>query len=192
MHNKKFKLASLLLFLLLPISVFAYKPARSKTTDCQDRQEYYTECFHECGEDYNSKVHTPKFDTNSSSLTFESALYFLKDNGYDDFIRPISPKCEFDLVYLESGTEKHPNFKNFFYCKFHGSYECKIKSSYPKLLEKEERSYQLRKTLGPTIEALKEIIIFVIFISFAICFNIFLYKSIYKFICILFKKPDNK
>ena len=170
MLNKRFKLA-IIFVLFLPITALAYKPAPSNRSRCQYYQQSLTEYFHKCGDDYNSKGLTPKVDTNSPSFTFETAQKFLRDNGYDDTIRTVSPDCKFDLAYIASGTKTYPNFKNFYYCKFHGSEEWKIKSSYPSALEKEIARDEFNRKLAIFLHSSFEYIV----LGFIILFAIFLH-----------------
>lgn len=170
MQTKIFNIV-FLLFFLFPFTVLAFSPAPSNRSRCQMYQKILTKYFHECGSDYNSKGITPKVDTNSPSFTFESAQKFLRDNGYDDTIRTVSPDCKFDLAYLASGTKDLPNYTNFYYCKFHGSEEWKIKSSYPSALEKEIARDEFNRKLAIFLHSSFEYIV----LGFIILFAIFLH-----------------
>ena len=161
----------LILILIFPNSALAYKPPSSTRSRCQSCQYSLTRYFHECGSDYNSKGITPKVDTNSPSFTFESAQKFLRDNGYDDTIRTISPDCKFDLAYIASGTKDFPNYTNFYYCKFHGSEEWQIKSSYPSALAKEIERDAFKRRLAIILHSSFEYIV----LGFIILFAIFLH-----------------
>ena len=134
---------------MIPITSFAYKPPPSPFGECLRKQENITVLFHEFCDEYNSKGNTPTIDADSPTLTYESALKFLIDNNYirDDYLKT-NPNCIYDLKHFPEGTFKFHNYKNIFYCKFHGSRDCGIKSFYPNELNKEMQKHRFNQRIS--------------------------------------------
>ncbi len=142
----------ILFFIFFPFTVFAFSPAPYPQTSCNRMQSKITQWFHDCGAEYNSEGHTPKIDTDSPSIDYQTAIKFLKDNEYlnNEFFK-VNKNCEYDLKYLATGTKYFPDHHNIFYCKFHGSYDCNIQPSFPKELEKENRRHMIGNRISAFI-----------------------------------------
>ncbi len=137
------------LVFLIPITSFAYSPAPSPFRECQRMQRRLTDLFHECCRLYNSEGHTPQIDGNSSTLTYDTAIKFLIENGYianENYSR--NSNCKLDLKYFPDGIKSYHDYKNIFYCKFHGSEDCGIETSYREEFAKENRTYRFHRSLS--------------------------------------------
>ena len=172
--NKKYILIIFLL-LLLTNTAFAFSPAPTHNSMCQRQQRYYTDIFHKSAAEYNTN-HTPEVDTNSPFFTYENAVQFLKDNDFIYDLRKSSEKCQYALVYIASGTPDYPNYKNYFYCKFHGSENLKIESSYPKDMEDEYRRDMRNKKISAFIYQSQDLFLFCLI--FVLPVIIFIFSNI--------------
>lgn len=166
------KLNFIILFLLflisIPVASFAFKPAPSYISRCQSMQHRLTHIFHDSVKEYNLETNS-SLDDESPTLTVQTALKFLKDYGYnDDRLYKVTSKCELDLKYFKDGIKDYSNYKNVFYCKFHGSKACGISSSYPNELSKENAAYERSRQLSIFLYSSKDFILIGLIILIAV------------------------
>ena len=150
----------LFLLISIPVTSFAFKPSPSYVYTCQSNQKRLTYIFHESVKSYNSETNS-HLDSESPSLNIQEAIKFLKEYGYtDESLYKVSSNCILDIKYYKDGLKEFSNHKNVFYCKFHGSEVCGIKSSYPNELSKEYGEYNRKRELSIMLHSCSDLILF--------------------------------
>jgi hypothetical protein len=166
--KRLFKNIIFLFLAIIPIASFAFKPAPSYISRCQSMQHRLTHIFHDSVKEYNLETNS-SLDAESPTLTVQTALQFLKDYGYtDERLYKVTSKCELDLKFFKDGIKDYSNYKNVFYCKFHGSEVCGIKSSYPNELSEESAAYERSRQLSIFLYGSKEFILIGLIILIAV------------------------